>query len=128
MKRIEKQIPKAIKIIQEVIVEDENSIAVKPEFKGYFASFGASIVQSGLLPSVIFFENEDSDTQAFRHKVPTAILAYLLGETDNEEKTKDNKLSDYIINSPKSRRQLVKEVSEAAVALKIALRTFDLSN
>lgn len=129
MRKVENLIPEAIQVIAEVEIPTENSLTVDKEFKGYFASFGASIVQSGLLPATIFFENEDSDAQAKREKVPLAILYLLKKKNGNDPALKAAKrLSEYILKAQKSYSKLLKEVSQASVALKIALRTYNLNS
>lgn len=126
MNRIEKLIPDAIQVIENLGIADADYKVAK-EFKGYFSSFGAGIIQSGLLPAVIFFENEDSKSNEDRKKVPKAILQLLknkekLGLGKNEEL-----LSEFIYNS-RDRHQVARRIGDAAIALKIALRTFDLSS
>ena len=53
-KRIEEYLPDAIKLVSEVGIADAAGV-VKNEFNGYFSSFGAAIVQSGLKPALAFF-------------------------------------------------------------------------
>ena len=48
-------IEKAIIALQDQKIVIENEFA--GEYKGYISSFGAAIIQSGLLPAVIFYEN-----------------------------------------------------------------------
>ncbi len=120
MKKIEKLIPHAIKVIKDAGITD--GMEVRSEYNGYISSFGASITRSGLLPTVIFFENEDSDTNAKRHLVPKALL-HLIGQQFNHEK-----LSDYVMKNDTSHTEKLSEISDAAVALKIALRTYKILN
>lgn len=87
-------------------------------FKGYISSFGASIAQAGLLPTIIFFE-ADSDQASDRKKV-IAALDKMLNIKRNE-----NSFSKYIIANNKSKdRQLLKDVVEAMTAMKLALRMY----
>ena len=126
MRAIEKLIPEAIQIITEVGIAKED-LTVDTEFKGYVASFGASIVQSGLLPAVIFFENEESRSQSSRQQVPMAVLLLMLRRYDKDAPfEKSSRLSQYILESSKKRSRLIQEIREAVIALKIALRTFNL--
>lgn len=87
-------------------------------FKGYISSFGASIAQAGLLPTIIFFE-ADSDQASDRKKVIDA-LEKMLAIKRNEKS-----FSKYIIAKNKSNdRQLLKDVVEAMTAMKLALRMY----
>ena len=125
-RRIEKLIPLAIAVLEDVGIADKETLKAFKEFKGYISSFGASVIQSGLLPAVIFFEQEENRAEKLRHLVPEAIL--LLTQRKYDEKIlykKDKKLSDHIYKSAHP-EELAKDISDAAVALKLALRTFNL--
>ena len=54
-------IEKAIIALQDQKIVIENEFA--GEYKGYISSFGAAIIQSGLLPAVIFYENSPSSNK-----------------------------------------------------------------
>ena len=68
MKISKKQIEYAIEALRanNIITNDNQYPKV---FKGYISSFGAAVIQSGLIPAIIFFENEDNDANAYRHKI-----------------------------------------------------------
>jgi CRISPR-associated protein Cmr5 len=129
MKQVEKWIPGAIGVIEaDKFVENDK---IDKEFKGYFASFGAAIIQSGLLPAVIFFENEQGNAQADRKKVPMAVLHLLQKQYGNEPMSAlhtASKLSEYILHSTRPEHKDLEMVAKAAVALKVALRTFNLND
>jgi len=125
MKKIDRLIQLAIPIVSETKIANDDGI-IEKQFKGYVSSYGAAITQSGLLAATVFFENENADTEAARQKVPNAIL-HLINEQDNF-----GNLSDYILHKPKEGKEVKKIthsqklrlIAEAAVALKIAMRTF----
>jgi len=128
MRKIDKLIQQVIPIITTTEIAIDGII--DKQFKGYVSSYGAAITQSGLLAATIFFENKDADTEATREKIPEAIL-HLIGA-----QKRFNKLSDYILDNPKekdktvstkSHSQKLRLISEAAVALKIAMRTFEFT-
>uniref|UniRef100_UPI00359F2A1E type III-B CRISPR module-associated protein Cmr5 n=1 Tax=Porphyromonas loveana TaxID=1884669 RepID=UPI00359F2A1E len=91
---------------------------------GYINSLGANIIQSGLLPTLIFYNKEkrelwlkalyymwcESEPQDLN--VPTAIIRELINK-------KGGKLSEITLNPEDEKRIL-----EYAVALKLAARTF----
>lgn len=98
------------------------------EFKGYISSFGASIIQSGLLAAVMFFEN-NSKSEANRALVIKAIAHILTNvhEGRRHEGYKYNlssKFSDYLINNQSDIKNITLDVSNAATCLKLALRMF----
>lgn len=87
-------------------------------FKGYFSSFGASVAQAGLLPTIIFYE-ADSDQASERKKVITALKKMLPPEYQQ------NSLVSTILERKKADdKALLRNVTEAMIALKLALRMY----
>lgn len=126
--RLDKLIPMAQEIITSVGIAQNNE--VPKSFHGYISSFGADMVQTSPLAAAIFFQqNEDDEdnqrTQEKRYLIPRAILALIRKEKGVNQS--GGKLSKYIIdkssdgNLPNS---VVYDIIAAAIALKIALRTF----
>lgn len=112
-------IEKAIVALQDQKIVIENEFA--GEYKGYISSFGAAIIQSGLLPAVIFYENSPSSNKD-KSKIINAIKQ-LLTEVAGRQITGD-KFSDYIIQNRSEGTRILADVNKAAVALKLALRIF----
>lgn len=96
----------------EIVIDGEYS----REFSGYIPAFGASIVQSGLLPALLFFEDKESDAKE-RSKVVKAMEMIL-------EMDSDSSITDELLKDPSKEKELLKKVTEAAVALKLALRMY----
>lgn len=122
-KHIQKIIPTAIEAAQQHLVE---SGKISSEFNGYISSFGASIISAGLLPSIIFYSQKGDSNE--RQKIIAAIETILkkhdypsinlLKEVENLFKA-ENKQAE--IN------RLTDKISDAAIALKLAIRTFPKS-
>lgn len=88
------------------------------EYNGYISSFGASLVQAGLLPTVIFFENKDASSNEDRSLVIKA-LKQILCISDKPSMAK------YIIEEKKNNDQaFVNDVARAMTAMKLALRMY----
>lgn len=104
----------------EIVVNGEYS----REFSGYIPSFGASIIQSGLLPTLLFFEDKESDAKE-RSKVVQAITMVLFknGNFTNDKK-EDVSIAEELLKDSRKEKAILKEVTEAAVALKLALRMY----
>ena len=107
-KRIEAYIPKALEAIKELNIADASG-EVPKQFNGYISSFGASIRQAGLLATVLFY-GEKGGAEKDRQNVVKAIEKIIA--KDIQQNIKDKKLKS--------------EVEDAAVALKLAIRTFKL--
>ncbi len=113
-RRIEQYIPKAMEVIEkEFITLEEKTIS--NVYSGYIATFGASIIQSGLLPTIVFFNNENADTEGDRR-----IILHLIESVLDVEQ--DNLYHDVV--DKKIRKE---DIIHVTAALKLALRTFPLN-
>lgn len=115
-KKIKEYIPDAIQYLN----KEFNNDKIPKEYNGYISSFGAGLVQSGLIPTVAFFENENSSANEKPKKITKIILRLIT------EDKKGDKLLNYILEKGQD-EILEKEIKYAAIALKHALRTFELS-
>lgn len=122
MKIEDKYIQTAINALTEASIVDGEGF-YKEVFKGYISGLGASIMQAGLLPTVIFYENSPA-SEADKSKLIAAIIHVLntdFGYTIN------GRFSQYILANSKRKEQvkLLKDVEKAVVAIKLALRIFN---
>ena len=126
MKISKKQIEYAIEALRaNNIITNDNQ---------YISSFGAAVIQSGLIPAIIFFENEDNDANADRHKI-IGVLKDIINAMRQQYTVTDAtilvssqipanySMAQYIIEHGNT-DQLLKEITEAAVAMKLALRMY----
>lgn len=114
-RNIEKYIPKALKVLQETF-----SNTIPSSYNGYISSFGASIIQSGLKPTLALFENENANTLQKKQLLTSIILNIL------DEKTNETSLLKYVISSKEDEIYLKKQILDIAVAIKLSIRTFTL--
>lgn len=112
MKRVEELIPKALEAAKML---EENG-AINKAYNGYIATFGASIRQAGLLPTILFFSKESDSTKADRTKILRAI-EQILGVPKEQ-------LPTFAQRDPKAKEKII----DAAVALKLAIRAFKLKD
>ena len=109
-KQIESYIPRALAAIESQQIAKNGE--VPKQFNGYIASFGASVRQAGLLATVLFYANEQSASEEDRKKVVDAIEEIIQEPIVLQDNT-----------VKKGTRQ---KVEDAAVALKLAVRTYKL--
>ncbi len=109
-KQIEAYIPKALKAIESLNIANSNNEVAK-QFNGYIASFGASMRQAGLLSTVLFYSNANSNAEKEREKVIYAIEK-IIGHT--------------IVCENKVDKETRAKVENAAIALKLTIRTYKL--
>ena len=112
-KRIEKYIPDAMKVLKDEFKEG----VIPSTYNGYISSFGASIIQSGLLPTLALFEKKDAPTKEDKSKLTKLILKIL-------DDTFDGTLLEYALDNNSDR--LKQQILDISIAIKLSIRTFEL--
>jgi hypothetical protein len=131
-RKVEKLIPSAIDaLISCGVVKDGKH---PKEFKGYISALGASIVQAGLLTTVINYEKVGGGESADKPKVIKAIYEVLKVNKmlTDVDAVNDESFTKYLLNRQRNgikefyatERQIKKMTGVAATALKTAIRTF----
>ena len=113
-KQIENLIPKAMKVLDETFDEGR----FPSSYNGYISSFGASVMQSGLKPTLAIFENQDAKTKEKKQLLTNIILNIL--DKDAKEET----LLKYVLNSKEDENYLKQKIMDISIAVKLSLRTF----
>ena len=117
-KRIENLIPIALKVL-----EKEFKDTVPSEYNGYISAFGAGIIQSGLKPTIAIYESKNSKTKSDKDTLTRLILEII--KIYEKEDIKTDSLLRYVINSNKSENYLKDLIKDSAIAIKLAMRTFE---
>lgn len=159
-KIIDSYIPNAVHLIAgeengKVVIEkinhriSEDGKEVASEFRGYISSFGASIVQAGLLPTLAFYADQEANSAKDRWKILIVLYRLLehkdyfqirekdIGEAANfKKKLKQKEDREKLLHlalkfqedgNEVALRTLKKDIKNAAIALKLALRTYQLT-
>lgn len=134
--KINNLIPKAMQAIVNSKIANSSGVVAK-EYKGYISSMGASIIQAGLLATLAFYQN-DSGKKADSSNLLKAVLVLIKPNDSTEtnlikyiidnsiiQQATDEYVSIGDLNSDKL-YVLEEEVSDALIALKLALRTFKI--
>ena len=106
-KKIDSFIPKAIEYIQNNLAKNG---AVKKIYQGYLASFGPTVISSGLTQTLAFY-SADSE----KNKVIKMMFDILDIKLDLQNKN----YNDYALKN---------KILEANIACKLAIRTFELKD
>ena len=114
-KRIENYIPKAIELLNKEFPEGKIASA----YNGYISSFGASVIQSGLKPTLAVFENANASTKEDKSYLTKLILKLL-------PNTQGASLLKFVLANKLNEEALKEEILDIAVALKLSIRTFRL--
>ena len=113
-KNVEAYIPRALEVLSSHYPEK----VIPSAYNGYISSFGASIMQSGLLPTLALFENTNACTKENKEYLTYLIVRVLTGKSD------DVSLLHHVL---KNNETLLKpKIIDIAVAIKLCIRTFKL--
>jgi CRISPR-associated protein Cmr5 len=143
MNKIERLLPPALDAAQKFITIDKERLSVPKQFKGYISSFGASVIQSGLMPTLAFYSDAGKGKGNRSLLVPALIdILFQNGsypidievqkalDVLDKDKDKDMKpivyhFFDWLLKTNgKNPEKLRRELMDASIALKLALRTF----
>lgn len=134
-KRIEKLFPAALDAIDEILLGGDENKLIDSEYQGYISSFGASVMQMGMLPTLAVYADEGSGASRDRRKL-LKILAKVLVSSASSFQYKQaiiahgNDLFKTAVQgllSQSERNTLQEHLLDASVAVKLCLRTFKLT-
>lgn len=119
-----------IKSAKEALVEshivDANGNYPKA-YKGYISSLGASIIQSGLLPALSIYENDNSEniSSADNNRALLIYAIALLLRRRGLLTERVNLLLNYVTQcTPSAKVELQHNISHALIAIKLAIRIY----
>jgi len=131
MRAVDKYLAKAIEFItvNKNRFSKPGSDEIQKVYKGYIASFGSIVKQSGLLPAVVLYsrgseDGENRRSEASKRPITEAIFELLRAETNLVENGQETLLDFAKVN--KNSRIARRETIHAAIALKLAIRTFKI--
>lgn len=113
-RNIEAYIPKVLEVLDRTFTDG----VVPSAYNGYISSFGASIMQSGLLPTLALFENTNASTKENKEYLSYLIVQVLRGDSA------DVSLLRYVLDA--NQEFLKKEILDISIAIKLSIRTFKL--
>lgn len=133
-KRIEKMIPLAMTAIEDHFKKEDGSIPPIPRtFQGSISSMGASILQMGLLPTLAVFADTDTGAKDDQRTKLLDIISNVLAKyTDYGDnalfRNRGSKSACKVAAdmNEEQRKRLKDVILDAAVAVKLSLRTFKL--
>lgn len=118
----------AAALIQSDIVKG-NTIA--KAYKGAVASFGASLVMSGLVPTIQFYMADSSGREVDYKLIVKAIARIVEGEHASAEALQEKIMTMLREADPNLRRlwlnTMKAKILDAAVALKIMMRSYEFT-
>lgn len=144
-RKINDLIPKAITAVETNLWDNQNKHIPK-EYKGYISSFGASIIQTGLLATIAFYQKDPrNETGVKRSNILSAILDLIIPKDRSNNHQKKNALMIYVLEQTLKKNTndsitdvsitnidkekmltMERDIKNALIALKLALRTFKI--
>lgn len=119
-KRINKYIPIAIDVIEEY--KKKNNDKMPREFNGYIASFGAGIIQNGLIPTLAVYLDKNGDACERWN-----IVDFIRKVINKGERKDIDCLLAHVVENKAEHEYLKSLIKDAAIAVKLAIRTFKMS-
>jgi hypothetical protein len=126
MRRFEKHLERAISVAGK-LANTQN--VIDERIKADISSFGSALLHNGLLPAIALFSDSSTGSGKRRLKLTNAIF-YVLETTSplpDAISANSTSLLNKVLDTPVIQRdQLRVQIMDAAVALKLAIRTFKL--
>lgn len=79
-KKVEKYFPCILKKVKEEFETEINNSGIPSEYKGYISTFGAMVIQNGLIPALAYFEKTDTNEKGNRKKIVSVIKSFFYGK------------------------------------------------
>lgn len=126
MKKIDKLIPFADVAIRNLVIAKNNESYIPKEFNGYISSFGAAVIQSGLI-AALYSNHQTGDSAADRRKLMDVVF-----EVVKKKRIIPIEQSNILIYARSMEsdsvkiRNLKKDILDSATAIKLVIRTYNL--
>lgn len=120
MKRIEKYMPIAINVIEDLILRKYSKVI--PEWDNCVCNFGAAMRQMGMLTAVTAF-SQDSDRTKVSKKDLMHYLSRIILNDEGMVCPDDQQLLTMVLEDP-ANKMLQRQITDATIAMKLALRLF----
>ena len=116
-KNIDKLIPKAIELIAKLPKKDGG---IEKVYQGYLASFGPTVIASGLLQTVMFYSANENKNK---------VIKIMYDLIKDDIKTDKSSLQDMLNENSNYKNYAIKnKILEANIACKLSIRTFELKD
>ncbi|MCT4594740.1 MAG: type III-B CRISPR module-associated protein Cmr5 [Anaeromicrobium sp.] len=123
-KKIEEYIRVSISILDnpkdkhgKYFLRNKKDDKIPKEYKGYINSFGATVINSGLLATIAIYDNKSSGSEADKSQI-IRILEKILNKDDLFNYAKEYK----------ENMSIKRDIINASIALKLALRTYEFTD
>lgn len=127
MRRFEKHLERAIRVAERLAA---GSGELDERYKADISSFGTALLHNGLLPAIALFSDSTTESNKRRLRLTNAVY-YVLKANEavpNSISHTDTKLLKEALDTQgtEHRERLRSDIMDAAMAMKLAIRTFHL--
>jgi CRISPR-associated protein Cmr5 len=123
--KIESYINPAMEVLTDAAT---SSGGLKKEYKGYISSLGASLIMSGLIPTMAFYSSKENSAKAERWKVLEWVFNVLRKTNGYTSIPTNLTLFEFSRQTGTNKKKLEKDIRDVSIALKLCIRTFELTN
>lgn len=97
---------------------------VPSSYKGAISSFGASLIMSGMIPTIQFYMSDSTNRDSDHSKIIEAISMIIYDNPNNNAIHLKNEVLR-IATDRVEQKKMRNKIADAAIALKIMLRTYE---
>ena len=115
-KYIDELIPKAVEKLNTLGKDGK----IDKVYQGYLASFGPTVISSGLLRSVMFYSGDEK-----KNKVIKIMYDLIRNDIETDKTTMKDMLNE---NNNYKNYRIKNRILEANIACKLSIRTFELKD
>lgn len=118
----------ANKVLREsgLLESDNGNDFIRSGYNGLTAGFSVTIAMSGLLPAIVIYYQQSSNTrEADRKKILEAIGRMIAHDKQELNIRNADTLLQTVLQNPES-KELKQEITDCAIALKQIIRTYKL--
>lgn len=138
LRKIEYLIPAALEAVDNVLVKKYGQENIPSGYQSAISGFGTSLLQMGLLPTLAVYTDKESDADIYRDVLLKALFAIVLhadSKFPDENKQQLPVDTDGMVVIGQLLRQVAKagfqrelkeQLMQAALAFKLAIRTYNL--
>ena len=109
-----------------VLQPQAHDFKIDSQYNGHVAAFGVSIVMSGVMPTLAYFNNSTNETQTVLRLFSKMVVADGFPVPDEDFSTAENLYATAARMSYDRLDNFRREILECSVALKQVIRTYKL--
>lgn len=127
MRKIDQKVAIALQVVHDHLAQPDDRSTVLKEYDGYAASFAPSVRTAGLIATLSFYTDIHKEERGHTRRFHILQALYRILHPQHTDQVAGDALLNHAIgikNDARALRRLKQELTDSAVALKLALRNF----